>query len=667
MQILAELGIHGGDGDGNRQDGQGVGDRPFDGAGGRASTDGDSGGDSSGAGEGSSLVEPRVGEVEGYRVFWVRGVELHSLAVGGAWTPGTNTASCSYAAVPKTQKGKSQKRTTWVNDGDMLKEVVVDEEAADDPAHGLIPSRNCHCGFWVYKTVERARSQFASDLRRPRGPYGDFDGGEEMVMAAVAGWGRAVEGVDGWRFEKARIIGLITDEPHRFRRILERYGIPALQTVGLGPWLDFEPRPLARTLTDLENYVSKYVVLSAEQRCAIVLWVAHTWVVEASDVSPYLSVTSAVMRSGKTQLVGTLRHVVADPWVAIQPSESVLFRRVDSQRPTLFLDEVDTLFRSKDDRHEPLRALLNAGNRPGTTVPRMAKKATGEFEIVDFEVFCPKLLAGIGRPPVTVADRSITIRMEKKLPTDTAARFREKLVVADALEVRQQLALWAASGVIEKLRGAWPELPEELNDRAQDGWEPLLAIADEAGGDWPQRARTAAVALAKGCEDATPDAVQLLADIRDVFSELDRITTEALLRTLIDKDPWGAWWGDAVEAGKLKSPAARLSRMLGEFGIRPKQLWVGGMKIRGYERQDFREAWRRNLLDAQAEDGRDGRDGSPPVADAAGDQRPTDSTVPTEFSREGRPTLHAADITDPVERAALDLLTHELGATEVQE
>src|SRR4029450_9478497 len=122
---------------------------------------------------------------------------------------------------------------------------------------------------------------------------------------------------------------------------------------------NFEARPLADTFSALEDYVSKYVVLTADQRCAIVLWAAHTWAVDAADVSPYLSGTSAVMRSGKTQLVGTLRNVVAEPWVAIQPTEAILFRRVDQLRPTLFLDDVDTLFHSKHDRHEQRRAMLN--------------------------------------------------------------------------------------------------------------------------------------------------------------------------------------------------------------------------------------------------------------------------------------------------------------------
>jgi Protein of unknown function (DUF3631) len=615
----------------------GTGGRPGPGEGAVAGADQGTG---EGAGEGPG-VEPRAGEVHGYRVFWVRGDALHSYAGIGAWKPGTNTAHCPNAGTPSTPKRKPAKRITWVNDGGKLKEIPVEDDELDEPTHGLIPSLNCRCGFWVYKSAERARAQFASELKRPRSPYGDFDGDDhELVMAEVAGWGGAVEGRDGWRFEKAKVVGLITDAPDRFRAVLDRYKIPALQSIGLAPWLqNFEARPLTEVLTALEDYVSKYVVLTADQRCAIVLWTAHTWAVDACDVSPYISVTSAVMRSGKTQLVGTLRYVVAEPWVAIQPTEAILFRRVDQLRPTLFLDEVDTLFHSKDDRHEPLRALLNAGNRRGTTVPRIVPGGRkGTFEMHDFEIFCPKLLAGIGRLPVTVADRSIPIRMEKKLPDDVAARFREKLVMVDAMESRQQLALWAASGVVDRMKEAWPALPEELNDRAQDSWEPLLAIADEADGGWPERARAAAVALARASEDGVDHKVELLADIREVFEALDRIdriTTEGLLRALVDKDPWGAWWGDQVEAGKLKSPAARLSRMLGEFGIKPKQLWIGGGKTRGYERVDFLEAWERNLPTIPPEDGRDGTNGRPQVKDGASDQQPTDLTVPTEFSEGG--------------------------------
>jgi hypothetical protein len=36
-------------------------------------------------------------------------------------------------------------------------------------------------------------------------------------------------------------------------------------------------------------------------------------------------------------------------------------------------------------------------------------------------------------------------------------------------------------------------LPSGLNDRAGEIWEPLLALADLAGGAWPGRAREAAL------------------------------------------------------------------------------------------------------------------------------------------------------------------------------
>ena len=68
-------------------------------------------------------------------------------------------------------------------------------------------------------------------------------------------------------------------------------------------------------------------------------------------------------------------------------------------------------------------------------------------------------------------------------------------------------------------------------NRAAEVWWALLAIADLAGGDWPDRARKAARVLSTGGDDRDgPDVhAQLLADIRAAFGEQDAITTAALL------------------------------------------------------------------------------------------------------------------------------------------
>jgi hypothetical protein len=98
---------------------------------------------------------------------------------------------------------------------------------------------------------------------------------------------------------------------------------------------------------------------------------------------------------------------------------------------------------------------------------------------------------------------------------------------------------------VDALFGAEPELPEELDDRAQDIVEPLLAIAEKVGEEWPQKARDAAVALLTGehREDSESLGVRLLRDIRSVFDEegTDRLRTTGILTALNKRDdaPWG--------------------------------------------------------------------------------------------------------------------------------
>ena len=140
------------------------------------------------------------------------------------------------------------------------------------------------------------------------------------------------------------------------------------------------------------------------------------------------------------------------------------------------------------------------------------------------------------------------------------------------------------------LRVAEPVLPDTLNDRAQDVWEPLLAIADLAGGAWPELAVEAAKALAGSLED-DDIGVELLSDIRDLLETLlpgdDFVATTVLLEHLValDDRPWATW-------RKAEQPLTShgLRRLLQPFGIRPDRDTVGGAKVRGYRRDAFEDA-----------------------------------------------------------------------------
>jgi hypothetical protein len=252
----------------------------------------------------------------------------------------------------------------------------------------------------------------------------------------------------------------------------------------------------------LEKVIStirRFVVMSDDQALAIGLWVLHTWAVEASDCAPYLDVGSPTRECGKTRLFEALELVARKPRRCTGHTEATLFRMLESEHPTLLLDEIDTTFGKDPKLYAGIRGVLDEGHRPGGSVPRMVGEGKN-MTIKFFDVFGPKAFAGIGNLPETVASRSIPIRLEKKARGERVERFRYGHQVAATAELRSALEQWASKAV-PTLTEAEPDFPEALTDRQWDLWEPLFAIADLTtyGAD----ARAAAVALHAGAYNDT--------------------------------------------------------------------------------------------------------------------------------------------------------------------
>ncbi len=263
-------------------------------------------------------------------------------------------------------------------------------------------------------------------------------------------------------------------------------------------------------LAELAAFARTYVVLSEAQGVAVALWIVHTHAFDAADATPYLSVTSAEKESGKTRLLETLELLAARPWLTGRVTAAVLARKVDAEKPTLLLDESDASFNGEKEYAETLRGMLNTGHRRGGRSSLCVGQGA-DITYADLSTFCPKAIAGIGDLPDTVASRSIAIRLKRKALDERVERFRRR----EAEEVAEPLFRWLASWSehhVDELASARPELPEaQLSDRACDCWEPLFGIADLAGGDWPQRARAAAVEMAaRGREKSTSLGVQWL-------------------------------------------------------------------------------------------------------------------------------------------------------------
>ena len=359
------------------------------------------------------------------------------------------------------------------------------------------------------------------------------------------------------------------------------------------PWLLRWPlRPallLAELLDDLVQFVGRFLVLSDHQRDAVALWIAHTYIFDNADCTPYLNAFSAEKRCGKTSYCWRyLELLVANPWLTGRATVAVLARKIDQEKPTLLLDETDAAFKSGREYGEALRGILNTGFRAGGRHSVCVGQGAN-ISYQDLDTYCPKAIAGIGRLPGTVADRSIEIQMKRKTKAEKVERFRRRKVKSDAEVLRENLARWAG---VTRCYDAKVLLPEELDDRAQDIWEVLLQIAEEAGDEWSGRARAATLGLSVGIDEEDSLGIVLLTDIRAVFDAqgIDRLPSTELAAALteMEESPWGDLDGRSLDARKL-------ARLLKSYGIKPDTHRMGAEKktTKGYLQSDFTDAWSR--------------------------------------------------------------------------
>jgi hypothetical protein len=334
-------------------------------------------------------------------------------------------------------------------------------------------------------------------------------------------------------------------------------------------------------------------------------------------------------------LLGVLSKLVNRPVVASNISPSAFFRVIEEMQPTLLIDEADTFLQANDE----LRGILNAGyHKPSAYVIRVANESrvagvrcqvdrvadpeaaagkenkvgmrstasqnsdTKEKEIhmgttwtsslpstslATFSTWCPKFIAAIGHLPETLADRCIVIRMQRKREGEECERMRD----LDGADLREQCTKFAIEHR-DAIAGAKPQIPKALNDRAADIWEPLFIIADLVGGDWPEKARTAAIALTTGAQQSSPTG-SLLLDLASIFHhpfKQERISSEALIYMLNLQHYADRPWREARNGKPITE--IWLSKQLRPYGVRPKNIRFEKKQGKGYYLADLEPAFR---------------------------------------------------------------------------
>lgn len=354
---------------------------------------------------------------------------------------------------------------------------------------------------------------------------------------------------------------------------------PAEDSAEIEPW----PQSVATSdlLDEIEAAIRRHVIVQ-DDHCvtAASLWVAHTHAIDAAYTTPILGIFSPEMRCGKTTLIDLLSQLCREACPVANITAAALFRYVEASSPTLLIDEADSFLADNED----LRGVLNAGYRRRSS---FVIRTTGrDFQPTRFNVFGPKAIAMIGKPHSTLLDRSIVISMRRKLQTETVEGMR----FADYSDVLRKGLRWATDNK-QALEAVPPRTVDNIGDRANELWEPLLAIATHAGGAWEKRALQAAKALSQE-DSAGTRRVQLLKDIQlyDGWQGGKQHTAE-LIRYLVglEESPWAD-----CRRGNAINPA-QLGRMLREFEISSKSVRIGCTSKKGYSLAQFQDAFRRYL------------------------------------------------------------------------
>jgi putative DNA primase/helicase len=396
------------------------------------------------------------------------------------------------------------------------------------------------------------------------------------------------------RSQKATELGIrssVLDKEVKAKRALSKPS-GSLQFDEVEPW--HEPVQGDVLLSAIRTALGTHIVCADTTAVAASLWIAFTWFIDAAQVAPLAVITAPDKRCGKSQLLDVIGRLVRKPLVASNISPAATFRVIESCCPTLLIDEADSFFKD----NEELRGVINSGHTRSSAY--VIRTVGDDHEPKQFSTWGAKAISGIGTLADTLMDRAIVLEMRRKLAGEKVIRLRHsERGLFDRL--KRQLAKFAEdhSETFANLR---PDLPEELNDRAQDNWEPLLAIADMAGGDWPRLAKNAALTISKSEQSPASVGTELLQDIYDIFQakRLDRIGTSNLIESLCENEElsWATY-----NRGRQLSPK-QLANKLKAYGISSKNLKSGFQVLKGFDREQFEEAFARYLFTSTPENSR---------------------------------------------------------------
>lgn len=167
---------------------------------------------------------------------------------------------------------------------------------------------------------------------------------------------------------------------------------------------------LSRYFKKIDKILRKWMDMDEENYSLVSLWIVGTYLHKQFSSYPYLFF-NAMKGSGKTRMLNIIANLSKNGRLVGSLTEAVLFRTASER--TLCIDEAENI---NAKGKESLSLLINSAYKKGLGVPRMTKKKTaeGEQQVEEtFNVYCPLALANIRGMENILADRCISLILEK--------------------------------------------------------------------------------------------------------------------------------------------------------------------------------------------------------------------------------------------------------------
>ncbi|MHA1169391.1 MAG: hypothetical protein ACTSRU_16310 [Candidatus Hodarchaeales archaeon] len=242
-------------------------------------------------------------------------------------------------------------------------------------------------------------------------------------------------------------------------------------------------------LYDVESKIGDYIEFfeGLNTLTFISLWCIGTYFHRLFKAYPYVFL-NGLKASGKTKTLEVCNQICFNSFLSTGMSTASLFRMIEVFRPTIMIDEGESL-RNKE-RRESFREIILSGYKNGAKTYRVeefSNKGVKGYTVKEFDLYCPKMLANITGLESILESRCISLTMK--------AALNQKIANND-VDLDDPEWQTIRDKIYEMLFFDWDEVKKIYDSLENNGgfknrewelWRPILSLAKYFGTDYYDR------------------------------------------------------------------------------------------------------------------------------------------------------------------------------------